>query len=48
MIKADGNFWAFFSRPIAFGLGVLAILVWLVPLGKGLYRLSTEKRRLAA
>ena len=31
MIKSDGSFAAFFERPIAAGLGVLAILVWVVP-----------------
>jgi TctA family transporter len=32
MIKADGNMMAFFERPIAAGLGVVTILVWLSPL----------------
>ncbi|KAB7585034.1 C4-dicarboxylate ABC transporter permease, partial [Verminephrobacter sp. Larva24] len=32
MIKADGEFLAFFSRPIAGTLGVLTILLWLLPL----------------
>ncbi|WP_407518619.1 tripartite tricarboxylate transporter permease [Methylobacterium oryzisoli] len=32
MIKADGNLIAFFERPIAAGLGILTILVWLSPL----------------
>jgi TctA family transporter len=32
MIKADGKLTAFFERPIAAGLGVLTILVWLSPL----------------
>ena len=32
MIKSDWNFSAFFSRPIACGLGILAILLWLIPL----------------
>jgi TctA family transporter len=32
MIKADGEFIAFFSRPIAGTLGVLTILLWLLPL----------------
>jgi hypothetical protein len=31
MIKADGRFLGFFERPIAAGLGVLTILVWLWP-----------------
>jgi putative tricarboxylic transport membrane protein len=32
MIKADGQLLAFFERPIAAGLGVVTILVWLLPL----------------
>jgi len=32
MIKADGNLLGFFSRPIAAGLGIVLILIWLVPL----------------
>lgn len=32
MIKADGNLLAFFDRPIAAGLGVATILIWLSPL----------------
>ncbi|WP_299360676.1 tripartite tricarboxylate transporter permease [uncultured Paracoccus sp.] len=32
MIKSDGSMLAFFERPIAAGLGVVAILFWLVPL----------------
>ncbi len=31
MIKADGDLLAFFERPIAAGLGLLTILVWLLP-----------------
>ena len=31
MIKADGNLLAFFERPIAAGLGVLTIAIWLLP-----------------
>lgn len=31
MIKSDGNFIAFFNRPIAGTLGVLTILVWSMP-----------------
>jgi TctA family transporter len=31
MIKSDGSFSAFFERPIAAGLGVVTILVWLAP-----------------
>lgn len=32
MIKADGNILAFFERPIAAGLGIFTILVWLLPI----------------
>jgi TctA family transporter len=32
MIKSDGRFLGFFERPIAAGLGVLTILIWLWPL----------------
>ena len=32
MIKADGEFSGFFSRPIAATLGVIVILIWLIPL----------------
>jgi len=38
MIKADGRFLAFFERPIAAGLGVLALVVWLLPLLRWLAR----------
>ena len=32
LVKADGQFLAFFERPIAGALGVLTMLIWLVPL----------------
>jgi len=32
MIKSDGSFLGFFERPIAAGLGIATIAVWLVPL----------------
>jgi putative tricarboxylic transport membrane protein len=32
MIKADGNLLGFFERPIAAGLGIITLAVWLVPL----------------
>jgi TctA family transporter len=31
MIKADGDLFAFFGRPIAAGLGIFTILVWTLP-----------------
>jgi TctA family transporter len=31
MIKADGDPLAFFERPIAAGLGVITLIVWLAP-----------------
>ena len=34
LIKADGNFLAFFDRPIAATLGVLTLLIWCSPLLK--------------
>ena len=32
MIKSDGRLLGFFERPIAAGLGVVTIVVWLSPL----------------
>ena len=32
LIKADGNFLAFFERPIAGALGAVVLLIWLWPL----------------
>ncbi len=32
LVKADGQFLAFFERPIAGVLGVMTVLIWLVPL----------------
>jgi putative tricarboxylic transport membrane protein len=43
MIKADGNFLAFVSRPIAASLAVVTLLVWTLPLVMGRLR----QRRLA-
>ena len=31
MIKADGNIFAFFERPLAAGLGVLTLAAWFLP-----------------
>ncbi len=41
MIKADGNVWSFFERPIAGTLGVVTLLVWMVPI---VLRLSRKGR----
>lgn len=38
LIKSDGNFFGFFARPIAAGLGIVTILVWLTPLALMLWR----------
>jgi putative tricarboxylic transport membrane protein len=38
MIKADGNFWVFFTRPIAGGLAAVTILILLWPFGAWLLR----------
>jgi TctA family transporter len=38
MIKAEGNFIAFFERPIAGGLGVVTLAVVCVPLIRGIFR----------
>jgi putative tricarboxylic transport membrane protein len=43
MIKSDGSFLAFFSRPIAGALGVLTILVWLMPVVMPLFRKKAAK-----
>ncbi|MFO1350215.1 MAG: tripartite tricarboxylate transporter permease [Gammaproteobacteria bacterium] len=40
MIKADGNFAAFFERPIAALLGALTLLAWLLPLALRFVRKS--------
>jgi TctA family transporter len=48
MIKADGDFMMFFSRPIACALGILALLVWLFPLFRGAFRMATGVRRIRA
>jgi putative tricarboxylic transport membrane protein len=34
LIKSDGDVLAFFGRPIAAGLGVVTILIWLSPLAR--------------
>jgi TctA family transporter len=44
MLKADGNPGAFFARPIAGGLGVVTILVWLSPLLTWMWRKRLSAR----
>lgn len=45
MIKANGNLLAFFERPIAAGLGILTLLVWLSPLLIVLWRRARHAQR---
>jgi TctA family transporter len=42
LVKADGNFLAFFERPIAAGLGALTMLVWLWPLWRSVRNRQTS------
>ncbi len=44
MIKSDGNLLAFFERPIAAGLGVVTVLIWLAPLAMRLVRRGAPPR----
>lgn len=44
MIKADGDFFGFFSRPIAATLGAITIVVWLVPLVKMVLRWRAARK----
>ena len=46
MIKSDGNFLEFFSRPIAASLGVLTIAVWVYPIMTSLKGNITSQNRL--
>jgi TctA family transporter len=41
LVKADGNFLAFFERPIAGALGALVLLIW----GWGLLRVLQGRRQ---
>jgi len=45
MIKADGEFSGFFSRPIAATLGVLVILIWTLPLLRAGLRALSRRRQ---
>jgi TctA family transporter len=45
MIKADGDFLMFFSRPIACALGIFTLFIWVFPLLAKLYqRLKPAQR----
>jgi len=43
MIKADGEFAGFFSRPIAATLGVIVILIWTLPLLRLILRMINRR-----
>ena len=45
MIKADGRWLAFFERPIAAGLGIVTLVVWLAPLAWRIARRPTGASR---
>jgi TctA family transporter len=45
MIKAEGDFLGFFSRPIAATLGILVIVLWLVPIIRALRNRRSPQRR---
>lgn len=45
MIKADGEFSGFFSRPIATTLGVLVIVIWVLPLLRYLLSFLSRDQR---
>lgn len=45
LVKADGNFFVFFERPIAGALGALTLLIWFAPLLRSIVR---RQRRPAA
>jgi hypothetical protein len=46
MIKSDGNFIAFFNRPMAGTPGALTILVWSMPIVMRLLRKKADNRGL--
>jgi TctA family transporter len=47
MIKADGDFLMFFSRPIACALGLFTLFVWLSPLLVKLYTRAKPAERIS-
>jgi putative tricarboxylic transport membrane protein len=42
LVKADGNFFVFFQRPIAAALGALCLMIWLLPLLRRLLKARTH------
>ncbi|MGY0551741.1 tripartite tricarboxylate transporter permease [Vreelandella sp. 2A-K22] len=45
LIKSDGNFLEFFSRPIAATLGIITLFIWFMPLLLGLLRKYQNTQR---
>ena len=45
LIKSDGNFLEFFSRPIAATLGIITLCIWFMPLLLGLLRKYQNTQR---
>ena len=43
MVKSNGNFMDFFNRPIAGSLAAVAILIWVFPLIRKIYKMATAK-----
>lgn len=48
LIRARGDFLAFFERPIAAGLGVVTVAIWLTPLVLMLWRRHARRRNAGA
>ena len=44
LIKADGNFFVFFERPIAGVLGAATLLIWFWPVLRGVVRRARQRR----
>ncbi|MBO0347043.1 tripartite tricarboxylate transporter permease [Roseibium sp. CAU 1637] len=47
MLKADGDLFAFFSRPISAGLGILTLIIWLFPLIRTVQALRVRRQKTA-
>lgn len=43
MVKSNGNFMDFFNRPIAGSLAAVAILIWVFPIIRKIYRMAMAK-----